>query len=91
MLYDFWKNRPPLSRFFNEKRKTNNEKRETMTILFKITNIEGNITLGEDANIEECVDAYVAAMIAQGYSTTGIIESFRAKANYLETSADKYC
>ena len=62
-----------------------------MTITFKIPNIEGNIALGEDANIEECVDAFVGAMLAQGYNITGIIESFRAKANYLETSADKYC
>jgi hypothetical protein len=62
-----------------------------MTITFKIPNIEGNIALGEDANIEECIDAFVGAMMAQGYNITDIIESFRAKANYLETSADKYC
>ena len=62
-----------------------------MTILFKTTNIEGNINLGEDANIEECVDAFVAAMIAQGYSTTGIKESLRLKAESMKTSADNYC
>lgn len=84
MLYNSWKNHPPLSRFL-----TKNE--NNMTITFKTTNIEGNITLGEDANIEECVDAFVAAMIAQGYSTTGIKESLRLKAESMETSTDKYC
>lgn len=59
-----------------------------MTITFKIPNIEGNIALGEDANIEECVDAFVAAMIAQGYSTTGIKESLRLKALSMETDRD---
>lgn len=58
----------------------------TMTITFKIPNIEGNITLGEDANIEECIDAFVGVMMAQGYNICGIIESLRAKANYMETS-----
>ena len=69
----------------------NMKNKETMTISFKTTNIEGNITLGEDANIEECVDAFVAAMIAQGYSTTGIKESLRLKAESMDTSEDKYC
>lgn len=62
-----------------------------MNISFRTTNIEGNITLGEDANIEECVDAFVAAMIAQGYSTTGIKESLRLKEESMDTSEDKYC
>lgn len=62
-----------------------------MNISFRTTNIEGNITLDEDANIEECVDAFVAAMIAQGYSTTGIKESLRFKAESMDTSEDKYC
>ena len=62
-----------------------------MIITFKTTNIEGNITLGEDANVEDCVDAFVAAMIAQGYSTTGIKESLRLKAESMETSENKYC
>ena len=62
-----------------------------MTILFKTTNIEGNITLGEDANIEDCVDAFVGAMIAEGYDASNIAESMENKSKYLDKSTDKYC
>ena len=62
-----------------------------MNISFKTTNIEGNITLGEDANIEECVDAFVAAMIAQGNSSYGIKETLQSKAISMDESEDKYC
>ena len=62
-----------------------------MTITFKTTNIEGNITLGEDANVEDCVDAFVGAMIAEGYDANNIADALHNKSKYLETSADKYC
>ena len=62
-----------------------------MNISFKTTNVEGNITLGEDANIEECVDAFVAAMIAQGYDASSIADAMENKSKYLDKSTDKYC
>ena len=62
-----------------------------MTILFKTTNIEGNITLGEDANVEDCVDAFVGAMIAEGYDASNIAEALHNKSKYLGIIADKYC
>lgn len=62
-----------------------------MNISFKTTNIEGNIALGEDANIEECVDAFVAAMIAQGYDASSIADAMENKSKYLDKSTDKYC
>ena len=84
MLYNFWKNHPPLSRFL-----TKNE--NNMTITFKTTNIEGNITLGEDANVEDCVDAFVGAMIAEGYDASSIADAMENKSKYLDKSTDKYC
>ena len=62
-----------------------------MNISFKTTNIEGNIALGEDANIEECVDAFVAAMIAQGYDASSIADAMENKSKYLDKRTDKYC
>lgn len=62
-----------------------------MIITFKTTNIEGNITLGEDANVEDCVDAFVGAMIAEGYDASNIAEAMENKSKYLDKSTDKYC
>lgn len=62
-----------------------------MTITFKTTNIEGNITLGEEANVEDCVDAFVGAMIAEGYDASNIAEAMENKSKYLDKSTDKYC
>ena len=62
-----------------------------MNISFKTTNIEGNIPLGEDANVEDCVDAFVGAMIAEGYDASNIADALHNKSKYLETSTDKYC
>ena len=84
MLYDFWKNHPPLSRFL-----TKNE--NNMTITFKTTYMKGNITLGEEANVEDCVDAFVSAMIAEGYDASNIADAMENKSKYLDKSTDKYC
>ena len=62
-----------------------------MTITFKTTNIEGNITLGEDANVEDCVDAFVGAMIAEGYDASNIADAMERKSKYLDKSTDKFC
>ena len=62
-----------------------------MTITFKIPNIEGNITLGEDANVEDCVDAFVGAMIAEGYDASNIADALHNKSESLDTSTDNYC
>ena len=62
-----------------------------MTITFKTNNIEGHITLGEEANTEECVDAFVGAMIAEGYDASNIADAMERKSKYLDKSADKYC
>ena len=62
-----------------------------MNISFKTTNIEGNITLGEDANVEDCVDAFVGAMIAEGYDASNIADAMENKSKYLDKSTDKYC
>jgi len=62
-----------------------------MRITFKTTNIEGNITLGEDANVEDCVDAFVGAMIAEGYDASNISDALHNKSESLDTSTDRYC
>ena len=62
-----------------------------MNISFKTTNIEGNIALGEDANVEDCVDAFVGAMIAEGYDASNIADAMENKSKYLDKSTDKYC
>lgn len=68
---------------------TNNE--NYMTITFKTNNMKGEITLGEEANVKDCVDAFVGAMIAEGYDASNIAESMENKSKYLDKSTDKYC
>ncbi len=53
--------------------------------------MKGEIALGEDANVEDCVDAFVGAMIAEGYDASDIADALHNKSKYLETSTDKYC
>ena len=62
-----------------------------MTIIFKTNNMKGDITLGENANTEDCVDAFVGAMIAEGYDASNIADAMERKSKYLAKSTDKYC
>jgi hypothetical protein len=53
--------------------------------------MKGEITLGEEANVEDCVDAFVGAMIAEGYDASNIADAMENKSKYLDKSTDKYC
>jgi len=50
-----------------------------MTIIINGTNNTGNINTG-DANSDECLEACVAAMLAEGYNPYNIVGSLRRMA-----------
>lgn len=59
-----------------------------MTIIFNGINNNGTINTG-DATADECVEACVAAMLAEGYNPFNIANALRAMARKMDDVAKK--